>query len=777
LRPDLWRIYARSGERKIREFATQTNLRFGDNKHSHWDVPGKDKGLFLAGNGDEGLPLYWRGRAWVERASTSDLNDFIWLYQLTGCRRAREFVEEYAEGYKKNRGAGARPIMTLRHLAQAYGLTWDPALRELAIFLTDRRIVDPQGVLGLNEKQQTEVQSLGPLYKTNVDIAGFLDAWRIFGDQRYYDLTLRLARYWWFNYLGEGPLFYVNYQGLMGQLLFEASGGRDMSYPDILALQMRRLRGTFNHRACDVTFVFQGIPYAEDLLVRTGTDKTPAASWVAYRDMGTPTSIFARKTDKQALDIQLRTVGDAKGWPVKTKPLLGGADEVCVRPVTAAGAGKKLEGVVLTNDLEAGCAEILIPREAPEGVYEIVIPPPDGFAMAVAQSKAPLVLYAPDYWRMPSYAPNETEGGKQNLPIRWYFNVPTNSQNAQILFQKSGYVLYAPDGKPWSPAAPQEAGKNLPGWVTLPADKPGLWSFVVPEMSDMFVRARNFLPFFAADDPRNYFEPPIAWPHEKPYQPPEKPAPGTVYVPGAIQTPGNRALYLSGNRSFKLESGLPPASAAAEKESSQLLPFKQGTVDFFYKPFWTSFESFNVSVLEMSDVTGKLSWPFYFYRTKDDILGWFRGDFTMDGPGGRKQLRMCRDTLISSDDWIHVAWVWGPDNTKSGDGAANRGRKVLAVRIFVNGQLGHQSGNDLDVGADQFLTGLPKTLAIGPGAEAAYDELRVSDIQRYTEDFTPPARDKEISVDEHTRALFHFNGNAEGQSYGQPVKSITGEIK
>jgi len=55
-------------------------------------------------------------------------------------------------------------------------------------------------------------------------------------------------------------------------------------------------------------------------------------------------------------------------------------------------------------------------------------------------------------------------------------------------------------------------------------------------------------------------------------------------------------------------------------------------------------------------------------------------------------------------------------------------------------------------------------LALCPGA--AYDELRISHTQRYTEDFRAPSRDIELRLDEHTRALFHFNGDLDGESHG-----------
>ena len=48
--------------------------------------------------------------------------------------------------------------------------------------------------------------------------------------------------------------------------------------------------------------------------------------------------------------------------------------------------------------------------------------------------------------------------------------------------------------------------------------------------------------------------------------------------------------------------------------------------------------------------------------------------------------------------------------------------------------------------------------------DAAIDELRVSDSLRYTADFAPPPMDRELPCDADTRALFHFNGNLNGES-------------
>ena len=68
-----------------------------------------------------------------------------------------------------------------------------------------------------------------------------------------------------------------------------------------------------------------------------------------------------------------------------------------------------------------------------------------------------------------------------------------------------------------------------------------------------------------------------------------------------------------------------------------------------------------------------------------------------------------------------------------------------------------------DFAQDYDLSDVPEWLTLGPG-DGAFDELRISDTVRYTGDFDPPLGP--FAVDEHTKALFHFDNSVDGLSRG-----------
>ena len=61
--------------------------------------------------------------------------------------------------------------------------------------------------------------------------------------------------------------------------------------------------------------------------------------------------------------------------------------------------------------------------------------------------------------------------------------------------------------------------------------------------------------------------------------------------------------------------------------------------------------------------------------------------------------------------------------------------------------------------------------------DAAIDNLRLSTVQRYSEDFAPSARECEFGLDPQTRALFLFNGSLQGTGagLGEPLIGLVKE--
>ncbi len=137
------------------------------------------------------------------------------------------------------------------------------------------------------------------------------------------------------------------------------------------------------------------------------------------------------------------------------------------------------------------------------------------------------------------------------------------------------------------------------------------------------------------------------------------------------------------------------------------------------------------------------------------------GRIWVDTPRQPANLRVWRtQTIFERGAWTHVAWSWGPEIIY---GPHREKINLMTMRIFVNGR-----GRKMVIwrsAADALALGLPQTLVLDP-LQGAVDELRISDIQRYREDFAPPARERALAMDEHTRALFHFDGNLEGRSHG-----------
>ena len=565
LRPDLWLLYARSGQRRLWRFAAGTNRHQMDGAMAHCDGPRKTRGLFLAStmnDADGGcalpghLPFYWEADLNMHIESSSNLNSYLWDYYLSGYRRAKDVMLEYVDGLKRTWTPAAaqrdqRALVLMKMLTQAYSFTWDPQLKDLAEATMDV-VYKPDAPLGLFQKRTyytTEERNTS--YKTQVDLRGVIDAAELLGGRRYHDVAAKLTRYWWEKDIGEWPLFYCNPLGVSGSFLYRETG--DLRYPQGLTIQVRQAASAYDREKKEIfgvdsaertTFLLEGIPYAEEVLVRSGADRGSLASWAGLEDFGNPASIVVQKSGSQAIRIDV--------WPehdLRIVPAGKARDSSAALPWIVKGSYNN-------QSLE-------IPATAPDGAYEIV-PAGFGLHLAIANAKVPLVIHAPGYWRpAPPQSPN----------VRYYFRLPERSRGAQLVLEGSAQ-LFDPAGQPW------RDGQPLHGAIDLPSNQPGLWCF--RPVDNQLVLGRNFPPFFALESAESYFEPPIAWkPQPLPVRTP--PPSRTDFVAGAIGKARNQALYIA-KPGFRLDAGPPHPSG----DGRRYLPYRQGTIEFFFRPSWTS---------------------------------------------------------------------------------------------------------------------------------------------------------------------------------------------
>ena len=763
LKVDLWRVYARSADRNIRTYIENVARTFMDVDMAQWDGDGRIRGLFhhppasdlrpsMPGN----LPMPWAGRAGMNYSSTTNLDLVAWDYYLTGNRQAKDMMVAFGEGAKRlwTPAVAAREfrvLMTFRTLVQSYAFTWDPVLRAMAKATADQ-FYDPQCALSL-----TKNRPYSSTYKTQVDIRAIADGWNVLGERRYHEILTKIAERWWTPLLGQWPHFYCNPQGVIGSFFYNETG--KPSYAQALATQLRYSASAYDPKkdhtygcesAASCTFVFEGLPYAMATITRSGCDREAVGSWIGYEDFGYPSSVVVWKGGEESVDLHWRSTGKGgKGGPGS---ILGpGPTLELINPRTYS-----QKDTLSIRRESAGAAHVRLTKDAPEGAYRLTAPA-KGTHLCYADSRAPMVVHAPEYWR-PAPA--------QQPAVRYYFRLPKGEKEGHIFFEGSA-KLFDPDGRPW------KSGKPQSGWVALPEDKPGVWSFL--PVANEIVGSRNIPPFFAVGSAASYFDPGIPW-TRRPAPSFKRPDPKLKFVEGAFAGPGNRAVQLTGRRRFRLLGGAPHASG----DGLRFLPLKKGTIEFWMKPNWhtCALQPKGWKCLVHLPVAKGLAWSLWHYvkpRARMDNLDFLYshvlyGWFYSDGVAKLSTMRRYRRTVFEPGEWYHVAWVWGqedglvPGNPPYHTKVRNN---VLIARIFVNGKQGSTTGYRWYKNQP---CQAPISLEIGRGyasgnIDAAVDELRISDVQRYGEDFTP-SREAEFKPDTHTRALFHFNGDLKGVSYG-----------
>ena len=727
LRSDVWTLYARSGERTIRDFAQDTNRTFLDGRLLHCDGPRKVRGLFGQVSGAEdalkmSLPYYWAAGTQYNLHCSTQISGFLLDYYLTGYRRAGDCLREFADGMTRfwtPQGVRQwRIIKSQMAMTEVYTATWDRDLRALCD-LTGQYMQDPECALGLCKATQGYSTS----YKTQADLSGLILQADVFGYRAYHDMARKVAEFYWAPF--TEPIGYQCPAGYVAGFLYDETGdpaiaaGAALMLAALPAARDPATGGPPHMRVADLSFLFRGFALAQDVVRRAGLSEKNLTAWAGAEDFGFPVSLAVFKEADQAVEITYRAPTEGAGGMVQVS---------AIHPKSDWGLDLNV-----VRETSLGRAEITIPKDAPRGAY-LIQPGRRARNTPWPTAACRWSSHAPEYWiPLPALLP----------AARVYFNVPQDARGAQIFFAGSAR-LFDPQGKPLGDG-PQSK------WIDLPGDRPGLWSFE-PVRSGL-VRVRNLPPLFAVGRREAWFDPDLPWSRSGPQGAAEPaPPPGVRFVPGAIQTPGNQALYLRGQQRFTLAAG------AAVADGGRFLPFRQGTIEFWFRPSWDTFSlADGTKTLWEMPTAGPSGWRMTYLMDaaaasayqSHALLGWMPSDGRIPHLG----MRVYRRTLFEQDRWVHVAYVWGRQ--------ADRGEPLTSA-IYVDGKRSMDRAYSF---AGQHVEFAPRQFILHGSLEGAVDELRVSGSQRDAR-FRSAVAEPRVGAGRRHAGPVSFQRQAEGRSFG-----------
>lgn len=535
MRPALWTIYARSGDRVLREFAAGSTRAFTDNKIAHWEGPNKEKGLFVDSPRGPGprlspgdMPMYWQGETALNILEASNLNTMLHDYYLTGNRRAADTLRLYSDGVKDawdpELSAG-RPSQTFQSLAQAYSFTDDPDLRPLieASFALFYNVESDIGCWGSTDKP----------WSTSADI---YIGWEMFGTPVHYDLAMRLATWNFFRELGRGPPdrgHFIRAASFLFRNTNDPFAAQAAEFW-VRRFNTARLPGTVESGA------FQIAGLAQDILENWGPEERARVSWVAWRDdlEDAPVGVAVDKQEFESMDLHIHTRGPGEFRGGDWVRALGPAQrwrDVGDRTFVSMDVQNNTQGPGISAAGTFVNTRVRFAYEAPEESY-IVRPPHAGMHYTVARLKdrdlegyrlsefpelvtpPRLVVVAPLGWRVPTISQSASRPEEGEYPADIYFKVPEGVNGAAIYFSEEsdredfliGTKLFGPDGEPFND------GEPVQGWIKIPEGQHGLWHFRADglnreSLKGQRIKVVNLPPFFAFDRPESYFEPEIPW--------------------------------------------------------------------------------------------------------------------------------------------------------------------------------------------------------------------------------------------------------------------------
>ena len=788
MKRETWRHYGRSGERRYYDLGRKFSNFTGDWSIMRYDAPKKPKGTFPEARY---VPFLWGDRTSNFIVHGGDIGHWLYDYYLTGNEFALEMVKMARESINKTWKekpdvTTGTPFLSMRVLLTVAMLDWDPESVE-NLTRTVRGILDIKSQNGINLAANG---GYGAEYKDHRASHNILEYYLETGDEAAKESFLKLVDQRYRFDRRENAVSYKNYDGFTYSMAYWLTGDEryrtvaEQALKDMSRYSAARpLAPQLSSRNPDpLTWnslpdylgshewhnPLIGIPTALKLVAEKGWSGKVTPLAVKSMDVVESMVVFRHEKGKQTfVRMVLHTVKENPqitiySWPV-TKP--GISSPLISSPLT--GIRVTLEkrmppgSYFIKNRVEPGKprqsyhAEVLLPGTFETGYYLLYTGGEEGFTVLDSTSEK-VGLYSPEgFW---SLSGGSMPYGRSGEAMPVFFNVPENTKNLEILLTRPSTVR-KPDGSDALSAAASNIGN-----VSIPVKgEYGIWS-LEPDITSFhgtcppaFFKLLNVPPVISFGLPGLL---PIL-----PFTPAAtaediKPSGSALqYVKGV----SGQALRMTGGKKLEISVGRQLPSNGYE-----YLPGERGTVEFWFKADRSTYEipvGEPISIIDQNFLSGPHLNLYHRYYVRRNIRGLYstlRLEFLAD-PGRKPASGREVSHFFRSGRWTHVAYVW--DIKEAGKGMDG------SVQIFINGRLA--SAFSPMYGIKQFPAGGiftlskgGKSLVVGP-FEGSIDMLRISDVARYTGDFTPPLQ--EPGIDEKTRIFFNFNGNAKGISFFSDV--------
>ncbi len=780
VRRHVWALYARSGDRKYYEYAARFNTHCADWDMAHWDAPPDVfRGGFGFNYGSIHEPFHWRGPKTLMQMDNSGHDVVHWLseYYLTGNEYAIEttrlYGEALAQAWKPEEAAKSyAQFLLLRVLVALHTREWDPAFRKMADELAGA-IIDLDAPNGLSKDLNVPY---GPLYKVDRSALVLYDYWWATGNDRAKQAFLKALDYQYrFNHI-PAPTSYQNASAYLFTIAYDWTGRQEylrvVNHQVQAALLQERVRlGDELKGATDLNTLDRlpyrgahtnmhyllGMPTAMAALAKTDR---PVPPWPVLATPGFATeAVFAalEKPAGQAVSfgvfiqkshpgqVSLQILGpDGKPVVADIRP----EERIPFRDWELPGQGKDKTAAPLPLPVHV---RVTIPTEAPPGTYRIDTGGQGSFTIQDATVDRVFLACPDGVWLSPD-----------GLPV--YFGVPQGVDLVKLFVTHPVTVLRA-DG-----SIGMDEKELKMGEVTVPVDgKFGAWSVKArprtgpPIPFSPHIRFLNVPPAVAMA-PENLPQAQLAPPPEMPAW---TPPPGD-FVEGIA----GQAMHFTQGRTVKF-----PRGAALPDGGYEHFPSRQGTIEFWFRPDWTSAwltlkdgqevrsNFVNGGAIAFYYRYGFGAWKDNFYANLDLLT---RGVLGKPEEKKRDEVGGMAKHFFHAGEWVHLAAVWKMVDGKTGAEGD--------FAVYINGRRQPRTWDypfALTGKNTYVLKDATPSIAVGCH-DGCIDELRISKVPRYDKDFDPLRQP--FTSDADTAVLFHFDGTPDAVT-GADANPVKAEVQ